>query len=121
MHVLLVMVSTSSQFNCLQQRMTDISCGGGPTAIFARNVVFNPCAGVDLQFARVHGSTKTRVEFSRVDVISVIFWIVNVFFWSIDTQTIDGDLPSIPFQINLELGSSELRTYLEFLGCEAKG
>jgi hypothetical protein len=64
--------------------MADICCRGGPTAIFVGDVIFDPRARVDFQFARVHGSTETGIDFSCVDVVCIVFRIVNMLFWSVD-------------------------------------
>jgi len=88
------MVNTpSATLDSLQQRSANVPCRSHPATLFIGDVILNPRTWVNKQFPRIHRSTQTWVKLSCVDVVRIVLRVINVFFWSIDTETINGDLP----------------------------
>lgn len=72
--------------------MLDVAGGGGPSARLVRNVILHAGGGVDGKLGGVDGRTKTGVVDAGIEVIGVIFGVVDVFFGAVDTEPLGSDL-----------------------------
>jgi hypothetical protein len=82
----------AAKLNCATKRITDITDAGSPSSAFIRNVVFHASIKVNLEFARIDGTSETRVVSPCVDIVSVILGVVDMFFRAIYSESVFSDL-----------------------------
>ena len=88
-----MMNTPPATFNSFQQRIANVFCRSHPPPLFICNIILDPRPWVNKQFSRIHRPAETAVKLSCVNVVRIVLRIIDVFFRSVDTEAINGDLP----------------------------
>jgi len=52
------------------------------------DLLFHSSAWVNLKFHRLDGTTETLVIFPRIFIVGVVFWVIDMFFRSVDAKSL---------------------------------
>jgi|SRR5579862_9666280 len=86
------MVSLSAKFDRFAQRIADIGSAGCPAALFVGDVIFHSGTGIDFQLTTIDRAPETTIVNCGVDVIRIVFRIVNMFFRTVYAKPLFGNL-----------------------------
>ena len=92
MHCVVVVMASTTKLNCLTKRFTDITGASFPSTALVRDIIFHACVGIDFEFATVNWTAETGVILSCVDVVGIVFRVIDVFFRTVDSETFFRDL-----------------------------
>jgi hypothetical protein len=86
-HVSFVILSASTKFNGLGKGFTNVTSTCRPSTLLICNVIFYSGARIDFKFTRIDWTAKTTIILSSIDVIGVIFRIIDMFFRSVNSKS----------------------------------
>lgn len=87
------MLVLAAKIDSLTEEIADEARGGSDADIFRSNVVLHagPLIDTQLRFL-VHWTTQSPVILPCIDVVRIVFRVINVLFWSITPKSLFSNL-----------------------------